>query len=94
MSVNALNMITIGRSSNQVNEDIDDDDDLEGEGSTIIEGYLVRKHCMENRIKQATNRSWKNIFAIVRGSILFMYKPFTNSRKVNHHLNFNKLTDI
>lgn len=46
--------------------------------SVQMEGYLGRKHDLEGPNKKASNRSWNNLYCVLRNSELTFYKDAKN----------------
>ncbi|XP_068110148.1 spectrin beta chain, erythrocytic-like isoform X2 [Hyperolius riggenbachi] len=46
--------------------------------SVQMQGYLQRKHDLDGTMKKAQNRSWNNVFCMLRNNELFFYKDAKN----------------
>ncbi|XP_044127374.1 LOW QUALITY PROTEIN: spectrin beta chain, erythrocytic-like [Bufo gargarizans] len=48
--------------------------DLSSSVSIEMQGYLLRKHDLEGPLKKAQNRSWNNVFCVLKDNDLIFYK--------------------
>ncbi|XP_066540760.1 spectrin beta chain, erythrocytic [Hoplias malabaricus] len=54
--------------------------------ATLLEGTLARKHEMEGPNKKATNRSWNNIYCVLKPGQLWAYK---DAKSFSHGVTFH-----